>query len=49
MHTLRNNHFGFDIFPKESFIAFFKNDYVVNIVWTILTAAALYVFQTKYS
>ena len=30
-------------FSKEAVASFFKNDYVVNIVCTILTAAALYI------
>lgn len=34
---------------KNDFVTFFENDYVVNIVCTILTAVALYVFQIKYS
>ena len=33
---------------KEAVASFFKNDYVVNIVCTILTAAVLYIIQ-KYS
>lgn len=32
-------------FSKEAVASFFKNDYVVNIVCTILTAAALYIIQ----
>lgn len=36
-------------FSKEAVASFFKNDYVVNIVCTILTAAALYIIQIKYS
>ncbi len=36
-------------FPKEAIIAFFQNDYVVNIVCTILTAVVLYVAQVYYS
>lgn len=34
---------------QDSFVSFFKNEYVVNILCTILTAIALYVFQIKYS
>lgn len=36
-------------FSKEAVASFFKNDYVVNIVCTILTVAALYIIQIKYS
>ena len=36
-------------FSKEAVASFFKNDYVVNIVCTILTAAALYIIIIKYS
>lgn len=39
----------FDKFSKESFVTFFENDYIVNIVCTILTAVALYIFQITYS
>lgn len=39
----------FDGISKESVVSFFKNDYVVNIICTILTAVALYIFQIKYS
>lgn len=47
-------HFGiitldFDGFSKEAVAAFLENDYVVNIVCTVLTAAVLYIFQIKYS
>ena len=34
---------------KDAFVNFFKNEYVVNIICTILTALALYVIQVKYS
>ena len=34
-------------FSKEAVASFFKNDYVVNIVCTILTAAALYIVKAK--
>jgi hypothetical protein len=34
---------------KAAVASFFKNDYVVNIVCTILTAVALYIIQTQYS
>lgn len=37
------------VFPKEALWTFFQNDYVVNIVCTILTALVLYFFQIKYS
>ncbi len=40
---------NFLIFSKESIVSFFKNDYVVNIACTILTAVALYIIQIKYS
>jgi hypothetical protein len=36
-------------FSKGTCVSFFKNEYVVNIICTILTAIALYVFQIKYS
>lgn len=34
---------------KDTFVSFLKNEYVVNIICTILTAIALYFFQIKYS
>lgn len=34
---------------KDFFSSFFENEYIVNIVCTILTAIALYIFQIKYS
>lgn len=41
--------FSFDRISKESVITLFKNDYVVNIICTVLTAVALYFFQIDYS
>ena len=40
---------NFSNLSQDSFVSFFKNEYVVNILCTILTAIALYVFQIKYS
>jgi len=34
---------------KEAIASFFRNDYVVNIICTVLTAVALYIIQIKYS
>lgn len=36
-------------FSKDPFVNFFENDYVVNIICTILTAITLYIVQVKYS
>lgn len=40
---------SFDEPLKEVFNNFFTNDYVVNILCTIITAIALYILQIKYS
>lgn len=40
---------SFDESLKEVINKFFKNDYVINIFCTIITAVALYVLQIKYS
>lgn len=40
---------SFDGSLKEVINKFFKNDYVINILCTIITAVALYVLQIKYS
>lgn len=34
---------------KEAIASFLRNDYVVNIICTVLTAVALYIIQIKYS
>ena len=40
---------SFDESLKDFIIKFFNNDYVINILCTIITAVALYVLQIKYS
>lgn len=40
---------SFDESLKDVIIKFFNNDYVINILCTIITAVALYVLQIKYS
>lgn len=44
-----NSDFAFGIFLKKALHDFFKNDYVVNILCTIITAITLYVLQIQYS
>lgn len=44
-----NFNLSFDKPLKEVINKFFKNDYVINILFTIITAVTLYVLQIKYS
>ena len=44
-----SSNFTFDISLKQIFHDFFNNDYVINILCTIITAVALYAIQIKYS